>query len=114
MVVASTYRLEVDGVPQAQARPRIGRHGFYNPKKAFKARVKPGVQGGPLFGPGQPIVVAIQFMMKRPLSHFKCGKRGSELKTRAPLAHTGRPDLDNLTKFVSDGMNELVWPDDCS
>lgn len=80
--------------------------------KAFKARVKTGVKDGPLFGSNQPIVVAIQFMMKRPLAHFKGDKRSNELKTRAPLAHTCRPDLNNLSKFVLDGLNELVWPDD--
>ena len=29
-----------------------------------------------------------------------------------PLAHVAVPDLNNMVKFVLDGMNELVYQDD--
>jgi len=68
------YRLELEGVPNAQARPRIGKYGFYNPnskaKAAFKAMIKGGISA-PIFKEGQPVAVEIKFYMRRPNTHFK-------------------------------------------
>lgn len=114
--VTVAHRLEVDGVPKAQARARLGRHGFYNPKskemKAFKARVRTGFRDGPLFGPDEPIVVSVQFFMKRPLvwltSRATRGRMGSRHGRRW---HTPA-GLINLVKFILDGLNKITWPDD--
>lgn len=34
------------------------------------------------------------------------------LKDSAPEHHSGRPDLDNLTKFVQDALNKIYYKDD--
>lgn len=117
-VVANvSYRLEQDGVPKTQARPRLGRGGFYNPNSkdmsAFRARIKGGIPHPPIFGVNQPVAVNIKFFMRRPNTHFKCNDRLKPLKTGLPVTHITSPDIENnLTKFVLDGMNKLVYEDD--
>ena len=34
------------------------------------------------------------------------------LKTNLPIAHVTSPDIDNLVKFILDGMNGLIYKDD--
>lgn len=48
-----------------------------------------------------PIVVSLEFTFRRP---------PSAPKNR--VAHTVRPDLDNLIKLVSDALNGILWFDD--
>ena len=59
-----------------------------------------------------PVCVDIKFYMRRPNEHFKGKDRSKPLKTGLPIAHTIAPDIDNLAKFVLDGMNKLVCQDD--
>ena len=79
---------------------------------ALKSRIKAGIKTAPVFSTGKPVVVHIDFFMRRPLDHFKADDRSRALKSNAPIAHTHQPDLDNLVKFVLDGMNKLVYGDD--
>lgn len=75
--VRTSFKLELEGVPNAQARPRIGKYGFYNPnsraKKTFKATVKSGISNV-IFEEG-PVSVKIKFYMRRPDTHFKGNNR---------------------------------------
>ena len=68
------HKLELEGVPKPQAQPRLGRCGFCNPGSkgmvTFKARIKNGILGAPVFGANQPVVVNIKFFMKR----WRCSK----------------------------------------
>jgi crossover junction endodeoxyribonuclease RusA len=59
-----------------------------------------------------PLKVNCYFYFPRPKSHF--GSKGGKpyLKPTAPTYHTGRPDTDNLIKFVADGLNGIFWCDD--
>ena len=117
VVVNVSYKMELEGVPKSQARPRLGRNGFfYNPRNkdmaAFKARIKSRVRNVPIFGCNVPIVVKVKFFFMRPNTHFRGKNRLNPLKTGLSFAHVGTPDIDNLAKFVLDGMNELVYQDD--
>ena len=89
---------------------------FYTPGKkdmaALKAKIKGGINSVPIFGSNQPVVVNIKFFMRRPNTHFKGKNRLNALRTGMHLAHVAIPDLDNMVKFVLDGMNELVYQDD--
>ena len=76
---------------------------------AFKARIRDGISSSPIFNSNQPVSVHIKFYMRRPNSHFKKSSRLEELKARLPFAHVVHPDIDNLAKFVLDGMNKLVY-----
>lgn len=116
-VVANTsHKLELDGAPNAQERPRIGKCGFCNPnskaKAAFRAKIKEGISDNPIFKEWQPVAVEIKFHMRRPNTHFKSKDRLKALKAITPFAHVSCPDIDNLAKFVLDGMNGLVHHDD--
>jgi Holliday junction resolvase RusA-like endonuclease len=57
-----------------------------------------------------PVSVSITFAMPRPKSHS--GAKG--LKPSAPVAHVGKPDVDNLAKLILDQItrSECVWRDD--
>ena len=115
--VETVYKLELEGVPNAQARPRRGVQGcFYNPnkkaKEAFKQVINRGMADTPIFKEGLPVAVEIKFYMKRPNSHFKSNNRLKGLKALVPFWFVASPDIDNLAKFVLDGMNKLVYEDD--
>ena len=117
VVVEMSYNLILEGTPKPQARPRLGRNGFfYTPGKkhmaTLKAKIKGGINNIPIFGSNQPVVVNIKFFMRRPNTHFKGKDKQNALRAGMPLAHVVVPDLDNMVKFVLDGMNELVYQDD--
>ena len=83
---------------------------------AFRAAVRqqiPAVNAGVVFGVGVPVVVTVKFFMRRPNHDFKGGNRSSGcLKSMVALVRPIRPDIDNLAKFVLDGLNGLVYSDD--
>ena len=66
VVHVSNYKLELEGVPQAQARPRLGKYGFYNPGSkdvaTLKAKIKGGISNPPIFSSSQPVVVNVYWM----------------------------------------------------
>ena len=78
----------------------------------LKAKIKGGMSSVPVFGSNQPVVVNIKFFMRRPNTHFKGKDRQNALRAGMPLAHVVVPDLDNMVKFVLDGMNKLVYQGD--
>lgn len=99
--------------PIAKGRPRLTtRGGFaraYTPRKTADyelavraACAKAMADTPPLEG---PVAVVLDFYIQPP-------KSWSKRKKAAPPMHTGRPDLDNLTKSVLDGMNGVAWLDD--
>jgi len=72
------------------------------------------LKASPLFDGNEYLAVTIVFRMKRPKSHFVNNKPGpGRLKEKSPsqLAPI-RTDVDNLTKFVLDSMNGVVYEDD--
>ena len=77
----------------------------------FKAEIKDGMNGL-VFNADQPIAADMKFFMRRPNDHFKSKNRSNSLKTNLPFAHTAKPDVDNLIKFMLDAMNKIVYEDD--
>ena len=73
---------------------------------------KAGISTIPMFAPKEPVVVQVKFFMRRPDTHFKNRARWNPLKAILPYAFVATPDIDNLVKFVLDGMNGLVYKDD--
>ena len=57
-----------------------------------------------------PVSISMCFSMPRPKSHS--GAKG--LKPSAPVAHVGKPDVDNLAKLCLDQITRsgCVWRDD--
>ena len=110
-------KLIVLGEPSAQARHRHFSRGkftgTYDPSKDKKESFVSILQSQ---APKEPISTAIllelTFAMHRPKSHYGSGKRAECLKDSAPEYHTGRPDIDNLQKFVQDSLNKVFYRDD--
>lgn len=70
-------------------------------------------QAGVTFPLNGPLDISLLFSLKRPASHFGSGKNAGRIKQSAPMYPTGRPDCDNMIKFVLDVLNKIgVWKDD--
>ena len=62
---------------------------------------------------GAIMVKSLDFVYKRPKSHYRSGKYSHLLKANAPFYKTTRPDLtDNLPKLLFDTFNGIVIEDD--
>ena len=113
-----TVEFTVPGDPVSKARPRVTRGGkhTYTPStsKAYETLValkaKEAMQGRkPIEG---AIVLDVEFILKRPKSHYRTNGDIKPKYLDAGYAHTKRPDLDNFLKSVLDGCNEIVFKDD--
>lgn len=60
----------------------------------------------------EALMVKMIFYMPRPKSHYGTGKNAGKLKDSAPIFHTKKPDVDNISKFVFDALNKIYWTDD--
>ena len=123
--VASTVHFKIYGNPRPLQRHRTTRWRTYNPsaeyqehfQDAFKKLVR-NFYGksidDPLFGATEYLSTTIVFRMKRPKSHFVNNKPGpGRLKAKSPpLLASIRSDVDNLTKFVLDSLNGVLYEDD--
>ncbi len=112
------------GDPKGQPRPRaafikkLNRVRIYDPGTAegWKALVMQAVRP---YLPKEPISIGtavsleLLFLMPRPKDHYGTGKNAGKTKVMAPIAHTSKPDLDNLEKAVMDCLsNAGLWHDD--
>jgi Holliday junction resolvase RusA-like endonuclease len=108
-----TITFTVPGIPRGQARHRT----FFG--KGIRREVDPSASlkddflkiayehkpDKPMEG---PIELRLHFFFPRPKAHYL--KRG--LRDTAPWRHIGRPDIDNLIKFVQDSLNAVFFKDD--
>ena len=113
------------GKPEAQPRPG-GTCRRYNPKRALlhnmRAEMKTMVAAisAPhvLFEKDEKLVVEVKFFLPRPRTHVKMGgTTGGRLKAAIresfQMAFVKRRiDVDNLSKFVLDAMNQSIYHDD--
>jgi len=116
------FEFYVAGKPVPLPRPRFYRSGIWNPvskaKDVFRTKIKAALlwsTSDVLFNEGETIQVTLWFYMKRPNADFVGGRRApGNLRPHAealPYA-SALPDIDNLTKFVLDALNKLVYVDD--
>jgi Holliday junction resolvase RusA-like endonuclease len=109
------------GDPKGQPRPKAfvrgGHAAVYDPGTAegwknsiAVAAKEAGAVGIMLKG---PLCVSLCCWFKRPQSHYRTGKRSSELRDGIDLWHTKKPDADNVFKAAADALTHLgVWRDD--
>lgn len=115
----------VEGCPVAMARPRFVKKtgAAYIPRhqkksvKAMKEMLAIGVEDRTraLFEKDQPVAMRLTFCLKRPLHHFRGGRRGAgRIKPDYIdlVAHHTRKDCDNLVKLVMDAGNGILYDDD--
>jgi Holliday junction resolvase RusA-like endonuclease len=119
------YEFTIDCEPVSQGRPKAriiqpkgNRPPFvsvYDPSKSAKAKLEFAVSARQ-FAPEKLIDQAIRvdttFYMPRPLYHYGTGRNSDKLKDSAPVFHTKRPDIDNLSKLVMDALTGVIWTDD--
>lgn len=115
------YKIVIDGTPTHKARPRFTTRGGYPhaykiaseqcAEDGFKYEAKKQLQKQGLFEPvkkGESIRLSVLYTFGFPKSYSK--------KKRLELLgdyHIFKPDLDNLLKFHKDGLNGILYTDDC-
>ena len=100
-------------MPLKRHRTSLHNRRMYDPSKADK---KAWVESVSTLYPqtllGGPVKLNMKFTFKRPKSHFRTGKFSGEMKPTAPVAHSKKPDIDNLIKFYMDAMTGKFYVDD--
>ncbi len=97
----------IPGQPIPLARPRFNGKVVFDSQKAVKKSVSDylrlTVKEKPLTG---PVHITLRFYMRRP--------KGKKIQALFPGLewHSKRPDLDNLTKFILDVANGILYADD--
>jgi Holliday junction resolvase RusA-like endonuclease len=106
--------LEFFGDPIPQARPRFARKGSfvscydsqYKLKEGYRWQLKPQFKDDPM-----TIPIALDLIFYMPIPKSSSGIKKRQM-ANGMIAHTKKPDLDNLQKFVCDCLNGLVFEDD--
>jgi Holliday junction resolvase RusA-like endonuclease len=111
-------QFRIDTIPVGKSRPRFRRQGefvrTYSDKKTvdyeYLVRIECMKAMGPTAPLRTPVGVYLYFKLPIPKSY-------SKKRTEACLSGfdkpTKKPDLDNLAKAVLDGMNGVIFLDDC-
>lgn len=106
-------QFEIPGKPFGKQRPRAtARGGFarvYTPKETVSFERVVGQIAAPLFA--RPIMGPVRVTM---VAVFEPPPSWSKKKRAAHLhrPHLQKPDLDNLTKGICDGLNRIGFEDD--
>lgn len=106
-----TVTLTIPGKPFGKQRPRFSRKNgvAFTPKEtvSFEQTVRTiAAQHFP-----EPIDGPVKITV---LASFECAKSWSKKKTAQLIhrPHTQRPDLDNIAKAITDGLNRVAYADD--
>lgn len=59
-----------------------------------------------------PLLLALEFVMPRPKSHFRTGRYAGQLREAAPRYVGTRPDIDKLARSIADALSGVVFRDD--
>ncbi len=59
-----------------------------------------------------PLSVTFVFFRLRPKGHFGTGRNQGVLKTSAPIAPTGKPDVLKLARAAEDALSGVIYQDD--
>lgn len=113
--------VEVHGIPGPQGSKRHVGHGVLVESSALVRpwrdavrsttadeldRSRQGAEWHANLGRLDPISVAVVFTLARPASHYRTGKRASELRPGAPEEPATRPDLDKLLRSTLDALKD--------
>lgn len=113
-MTADTFRdiiIRMPGTPKGKGRPRFANGKVYTDRKtqhyetslAWLARTVH--RGPPIEGP-----VSVRVVANFPIPK-SWPKEKQFLARTGQLAHTGKPDADNILKII-DALNGIVWKDD--
>lgn len=100
--------------PKAKARPRFTRKGFaYTPSSTASAEKTISLIAKQVFKKEptrKPVKLVLKFYFQTPKS-WTNKKRKLVFEDNAGF-HSGKPDLDNLSKLVKDSLNGIIFHDD--
>ena len=99
--------------PFPQGRPRVTRWGTYDPSKDKKNWFKT-IAADEYFKQRKepikaPIEIEIIFVLPIPKS---TSKKKAKQMIEGSIKHVKKPDLDNLSRLVTDGLTGIVYEDD--
>jgi len=110
-------RFVVPGAPVAKGRPRIGKVGnharMFTPAKTVNYEGLVAHEGHVAMA-GRPLILgAVSMVLDVRLQvPASWSKRKQAQALDGTLHPATRPDLDNIEKAISDGLNGVVWKDD--
>ncbi len=102
-------RIQIDGNPIPDSRPRVTRYGTYNPRYREKNRIRTYLLSLGIKPLSEPLKVSLVFFMSIPNSTSK--KKCKDM-IDGMVYHDKKPDLDNLVKFVFDSCTGILFDDD--
>jgi len=105
----------IKGDPKALKRHRSFRRGKflgqYDPSQGEKEDFLSLAHSN---APEKPIDIQVKlkamFIFSRPKNHYR--SNGMVKSQFLDVAHTKKPDIDNLVKFIMDALNGVFWKDD--
>jgi Holliday junction resolvase RusA-like endonuclease len=59
-----------------------------------------------------PLRMDVRFIVPRPQSHYRTGRRAAEIRESAPYYCTKRPDATKLMRSTEDALTGILWRDD--
>ncbi len=102
-------RVQIDGNPVPYARPRVTRHGTYNPRHKEKKNIASLLSSHKFKRLTEPLKATLIFSLPIPKSTSKKNRAAMLAHTIVP---TKKPDIDNLIKFILDCANGVLFEDD--
>ena len=107
-------KFTIPGEPVSKGRPRFTRTGFaYTDKRTAKfenlVRLAYSEAYPDRIPSENPVALSVDAYFSIPKSW---SKKKKALAADCMIWKTSRPDLDNIVKSVSDGLNEVAWKDD--
>lgn len=102
-------RIQIDGPPVPYARPRVTFRCTYDPRFHEKSKIKKILKSHNLEKLSGPLRINLIFSLQIPKA---TSKRKREEMLSNKLAPLKKPDLDNLTKFILDCANGILFEDD--
>ncbi len=112
---AITFTIPGEPVAKGRARSfvRNGHVAHYTPQKTARYENLVRLVAQQTIGEKAPIECAVVLIVR---AFFSIPSSWSLKKQRAAaigeIAHTKRPDLDNIVKSIKDGANGVAWKDD--
>jgi len=105
----------IPGVPVAKGRARSGRNGVhYTPDKTRNYEAHVEQCGRAAMVDKQPIEVACLLNLRIYMPIPKSWSDDKKERAQADLIYPDKkPDTSNILKAIEDGLNEIVWSDDC-
>lgn len=107
-------RIHVPGQPQGKGRARFGNGRTYTPAKTVAYEGLIAMAGQDAIGDRPMIEGAVKVTVIATFDIPKSrAKKIAKAMENGPVWHTARPDGDNILKALADGLNGVVWKDDC-